>query len=291
MQYALVRGQRSEPRKGGKGECPICLRPTVAKCGPRVMHHWAHASRRNCDPWWENETEWHRQWKGLFPEECREVSHTAADGEVHRADIKTPTGIVIEVQHSAMTDEERESREAFYQNLVWIVDGRGFRDRFAILGKLPDPASEICRELVWWPPPPPRNRHWFGSPWERIARFIRLSDIVAAHPGFTKASIRETGEIPGGFLIYSSEYREIENEVEAQYIGHHLLYWTRPRKTWLDAACPVYIDLGEEILWQIETYDETGIKCVRPIAKRKLVHDAMVENRAEDIATRFYPIP
>jgi hypothetical protein len=58
-----------------------------------------------------------------FPEECREISHIAPDGEIHRADIKTPSGIVIEVQHSAMTDAERLSREAFYENLVWVVDG------------------------------------------------------------------------------------------------------------------------------------------------------------------------
>ncbi|WP_287302509.1 hypothetical protein [Mesorhizobium sp.] len=42
----------------------------------------------------------------------REISHIAPDGEIHRADIKTPSGIVIEVQHSAMT-AERLSREAF----------------------------------------------------------------------------------------------------------------------------------------------------------------------------------
>ena len=63
----------------------------VAKCGPRIIHHWAHEGRRNCDLWWENETEWHRDWKNLFPLDCREVSHTAEDGEVDRADIRTYT--------------------------------------------------------------------------------------------------------------------------------------------------------------------------------------------------------
>jgi hypothetical protein len=263
----------------------------VAKCGPRVIHHWAHAARKNCDPWWENETEWHREWKSRFPEECREVSRTAPDGEIHRADIKTPTGIVIEVQHSAMTDEERESREAFYRNLVWIVDGRGFGNRFAILGMLPDPESEICRKLVWWPARPPPRPNLLGPPSERIARFIRVSDIVEAHPGFTKASLRDTGVIPGGIVTWSSEHHKLEDEIKAHCIGHHLFYWTRPRQTWLEAQCPVYFDFGEEALWRLETYDETGVQCVRPIAKRKLVHDAMVEKRAKDIATRFYPIP
>ena len=145
MQFALVNGCRSEAQRGTSGICPDCESAMVPKCGPRVIHHWAHASRKNCDPWWENETDWHREWKNRFPEECREISHTAPDGEIHRADIKTPTGIVIEVQHSPMTDKERESRESFYKNLIWILDGRRFRTRFYLGGILPDPAFRGVR--------------------------------------------------------------------------------------------------------------------------------------------------
>lgn len=96
------------------------------------MHHWAHASRRNCDPWWENETSWHRAWKNLFPEGYREIGHIAPNGEIHSADIKTPTGIVIEVQHLAITDAERLSRENFYVKLVWVIDGSAFHDNFKV---------------------------------------------------------------------------------------------------------------------------------------------------------------
>lgn len=120
----------------------MCGAPALAKCGPKVMHHWAHAGRRNCDPWWENETEWHRSWKNLFPPECREVCHMASDGEIHRADIKTPGGLYIEVQHSAMSEVERTSREKFYKNLVWVVDARGFAERFHLHDMLPDPDLE-----------------------------------------------------------------------------------------------------------------------------------------------------
>jgi competence protein CoiA len=130
MQYALVSGERREAFPRGRGVCELCSAPTISKCGSRVMHHWAHATRKTCDPWWENETEWHRAWKNRFPEECRERCFTALDGEVHRADIVTPNGIVIETQHSAMSDVERISRESFYRNLVWIVDGLPFKDNF-----------------------------------------------------------------------------------------------------------------------------------------------------------------
>ena len=76
----------------------------------------------------------------------------------------------------------------------------------------------------------------------------------------------------------------------ANYRGHHQFYWQRPRKTWLDAKCPVYIDFGEDLVYRLENHDETRRPCVRLIAKRKLIHDAMVERSVHDIATRFYPI-
>ncbi|WP_197540924.1 CoiA-like domain protein [Candidatus Filomicrobium marinum] len=246
----------------------------VAKCGPRIIHHWEHRGRRNCDPWWENETEWHRGWKNLFPESCREIAHTAPDGEIHRADIKTPTGIYIEVQHSSITDAERTSREGFYQNLVWVIDGRPFRQNFDIYHMLPDPTSRLAQDLVWVK----AARSMAGT---SSGTFFRVSANQKYYPGVTKATLR-------GGLIEGLD--RIKPEVEASYRGHHQYHWASPRKTWLDAACPVYIDFGDEWLVRLEVYDETGLRCVRLVAKRKFVHDAISEMRAEDIATRFYPL-
>jgi competence protein CoiA len=76
-----------------------------------------------CDPWWENETEWHRAWKGKFPESWQEIVHQADSGEKHIADVKTDQGWVIEFQHSYINPEERRSRNAFYPKLVWVVNG------------------------------------------------------------------------------------------------------------------------------------------------------------------------
>ncbi|MER8492218.1 CoiA-like domain protein [Mesorhizobium australicum] len=275
MQYALVDNVRREAFPGGKGNCPSCGSGMVAKCGPRVLHHWAHFGRRNCDPWWENETQWHRDWKNLFPEACREISHVAANGEIHRADVKTPTGIVVEVQHSAMTDAERISRESFYGNLVWVIDGAGFRQNFDIYHLLPDPASDVARDVVW----SKAQRHMNGA---NAGLFFRWSEYLVDRPGATKA------EVKSGWI---HSVREIEDEVHRSYCGHHQFDWVRPRRTWLDAACPVYIDFGEDFLVKLETYDESGLPCVRRVAKRKFVHDVMVEVRAHAIATRFYPLP
>ena len=76
----------------------------------------------------------------------------------------------------------------------------------------------------------------------------------------------------------------IRAEVEAAYEGHHQYGWIRPHKTWLDASCPVYIDLGLDWLARLEAYDGSGLPCVRLVSKRKLVHDAMTGVYATDIA-------
>lgn len=123
MKFALVDGARRVPEPGLSGKCPIFGHPMVAKCGLIRVHHWAHQGSPSCDPWWENETEWHRAWKGHFPEEWQEVIHAAEHGEKHIADVKTDHGWVLEFQHSPIKPEERHSREVFYKQLIWVVDG------------------------------------------------------------------------------------------------------------------------------------------------------------------------
>ena len=75
MRFALVDGQRREPESGLVGECTGCGSPVLARCGDVRVWHWAHKGRRRGHPWWENETEWHRRWKGHFPEDWQEVTH------------------------------------------------------------------------------------------------------------------------------------------------------------------------------------------------------------------------
>lgn len=270
MQYALVEDVRREAFTGGTGICLTCGADMIAKCGNRIIHHWAHAHRQNCDPWWENETQWHRDWKNLFPQECREISHTAPDGEIHRADVKTPTGIIIEFQHSAMTDDERHSRERFYGNLVWVIDGGRFKNNFDILHLLPDPRSELAQDLVWFK----GSREMKGA---GRGIFWRLSE----NPGCTKTS-RATVEMHG--------IGDVEDKVNKSYCGHHQYDWIRPHKTWLDATCPVYIDFGDEHLVRLEIYDESGLPCIRLVSKTKFLHDVSCEASAREIATRFYPL-
>jgi hypothetical protein len=124
MKFALVNGHKMEPQPNLHGNCANCQNKTVSKCGQVKIWHWAHKSKQHCDPWWENETEWHRGWKNNFPAEWQENIHfDSITGEKHIADIKTASGLIIEFQHSAIPPTEIQSREVFYKNMLWVVDG------------------------------------------------------------------------------------------------------------------------------------------------------------------------
>jgi competence protein CoiA len=136
LKFALVGVERREAQRGLSAVCPVCGDPVIAKCGNIRRWHWAHRGHLTCDPWWE-ETEWHRGWKGEFPEHWQEVIHRSESGEKHIADVKTESGIVLELQHSALRPEERDAREDFYPAMVWVVDGlRLKRDRAQFFASL-----------------------------------------------------------------------------------------------------------------------------------------------------------
>jgi len=121
MQYALDHeDRRIFAEKGKTARCPLCFSETIAKCGDINVHHWAHKSLEECDPWWEPETEWHRSWKMLMPSEQVEVTRAG-----HRADIVHASGIVVELQHSSISVEEIRERERAYHRMIWLFDGRG----------------------------------------------------------------------------------------------------------------------------------------------------------------------
>lgn len=120
---ALVNGIRREAEPGLRGQCTACDSIMVPKCGTRRIWHWSHLSKHDCDSWHEPETAWHREWKNKFPTDWQEISLRAPSGEIHRADVRTKHGQVLEFQHSPLSIIERRSREIFYRDMFWIVDG------------------------------------------------------------------------------------------------------------------------------------------------------------------------
>lgn len=155
MRFALVNDEKADPQPKLHGQCPHCGDEVISKCGRVKVWHWAHKSKEVCDPWWENETDWHRAWKDRFPKEWQEISAVDPEtGETHIADIKTSHDLVVEFQHSHMPLEEMAARERFYGNMIWIVDGqRGELDRnYFLLGleSVPIQTEPLAFAFTWY---------------------------------------------------------------------------------------------------------------------------------------------
>lgn len=137
MKFAIINGIKTEATKGAKGICPSCNSELIAKCGEIKISHWAHKGNRNCDPWWEPETEWHRSWKNNFSQDWQEVLLIDKNtNEKHIADIRTKHGLVIEFQHSPISSQERASRENFYRTMFWVFDGARLKSSYCRFRKI-----------------------------------------------------------------------------------------------------------------------------------------------------------
>lgn len=155
MRFALINGMKVEAVPKGRGIClnPRCGGEMIARCGRVKAWHWAHKGRKPCDPWYESETAWHRDWKAKFPLLWQEVAQfDPVTGEAHIAGVRTDHGLVIEFQHSPISPEEMAARESFYENMIWVVDGlRGSLDmqffRMGLSGPIQD--NPLAYQVYW----------------------------------------------------------------------------------------------------------------------------------------------
>jgi competence protein CoiA len=177
----------------------------IAKCGQVKFWHWSHTGNPLCDPWWESETEWHREWKDQFPKAWQDVSHVdPVSGEQNIADFKNPFGLVIEFQHSFLKPEERVSREEFFKEMVWVADGtRGELDESYFNMGLGGPIQNnpLAYRVQWWGPSRlPQN--WSDSNVKvfidfgkevlcRLVRFIQSENIGVVRPLSKSAFIED----------------------------------------------------------------------------------------------------
>lgn len=240
MLIALIENARSAPEPGLKGSCPRCGQPALAKCGPLKSWHWAHKVRQHCDPWWENETDWHRAWKQCFQLDWQEIQHFDETGEKHIADVKTPAGLAIEFQNSPITAAEMRSREHFYDTMVWVVNAASFRDNLSISHRpLPPPGDPILSDVMF-EAGLASNQSCFG--------FFRPSTFIQ-----------------GLSLQRLYRYEELEAEIKSGHRGHYALTWQRAKEVWLQATKPVYLDTGQELLElvQYSNHSRTMYGCKR----------------------------
>lgn len=103
----------------------------VPKCGTVVTWHWSHTPRAPCSDLWGGESEWHHAWKEWALRIGWAVETTIEKrGERHRADILTPKGWVVELQHSSLDARAIAERETFYGRVIWVFDMAGKEERF-----------------------------------------------------------------------------------------------------------------------------------------------------------------
>ncbi len=134
MIYALVDGKPTRPTATGqRAACGCCGgAEMISVCGSQVAWHWRHAVGADCDSWAAGkETPWHHDWKMRIGEgdPARIERVMVRDGVTHRADAVAthPDGdIVVEVQHSGLSQVELTQREDFYGRMVWLMDESGF---------------------------------------------------------------------------------------------------------------------------------------------------------------------
>jgi len=132
MEWATKNNSKIKAFPGIEANCPLCNGEVIPKCGSIKVWHWAHKIGDDCDSWSEPESQWHKDWKNEFPIECQEVIIKGLDWDEendkmifvkHRADIKFEEKI-IELQNSPISSEEIKKREGFYDNMIWLVNGK-----------------------------------------------------------------------------------------------------------------------------------------------------------------------
>lgn len=245
MQFSLVDGQKLGPFPKGLGICQACGNKTVAKCGSQKIWHWAHANKQSCDPWWENETPWHRAWKSHWAVEYQEVVHISGEnGERHIADVKNSAGLVLEFQNSPMSGTELASREAFYGNIAWVVNGTSFLKNVEICAKLPDPQYPLSQDMRIY------------TPRRRGCEFM-----------YHLASENE----PGATMVEVYGSHKIQSFVDQTHIGHHLFIWKHPRAIWFSSKVPVYLDFGGEAIWQLIKFNAGSTYCLKATNKSAFI--------------------
>lgn len=167
----------------------------------------------------------------------------------HRADIRRDDGLVIELQASSISAEEIAEREAFYGEMVWLLDGREFVldeswldytgarvgesvKMVGVAGCCAASSPSLCNVLRSRPPCA-RGKHVFQ----------RRTDMFG---GRTKR---------GEWATRGGRYLRYTNETPVYAVWRHRL------RSFDRVRAPVYIDLGPNGVFEVvfrgpaEVYD------------------------------------
>ncbi len=201
--------------------CYFCSMPLQSPSSLSVLESVADPAVAKSLRVFNGESEWHSGWKNAFPEAYREKTFlNRVEGYYHRADVHTPCGTTIEFQNSPISLAELQSRETFYPNLVWVINGKKFKG-FKILKHLPEVDD-------------PRLDGFEFSHTANLT-MVRKLEVLQGIPK------------PRVLTFHHPELRNIP-------LTSHLysFTWRHPHKVWYAAQCPLIFDLGGYFLYQLK---------------------------------------
>ncbi len=150
MKFAKnIKGERIEVSfSGEKAICKDCGLEVFGRKG-RFRTYWTHPNNSDCDKWYEPITKWHIDWQNQFPIEWQEIGMLdEKTKDIHRADIKLPNGVIIEIQNSPIEVDEIEQREEFYgKDLIWVLNGEKLTRQSIISYKFEKQEFAISQEI------------------------------------------------------------------------------------------------------------------------------------------------
>ena len=175
--YAIVDGVKTDIRDAKRcqhGRCPMCGDELIARKGEVRAHHWWHVRGRKCDDWYQPKGPWHIYWQSKFPVEMQEVPVSKwIDGDAvkHIADIRTASGLVIEVQYSSIAPEAVKKRELFYGKMLWLIS----KTRFPRFGEVSSKWGRFyrCGEFDVWGLDG-KHQQCLPCAWEKSDKFLWL---------------------------------------------------------------------------------------------------------------------
>lgn len=258
MFYAIDPEQRRiEPTPKANALCPSCKTDVRAKCGKVVTWHWAHVERE-CDHFSEPMTAWHKAWQETVPENCREVVIGP-----HRADILSPLGVVVELQHSSISVDEIREREEFYGQMVWVFDVRDATNADAIAEAKRTNAlrqqrydqlymdHDNCEECLQ------RAQTTLAHGWyPRVSWVSGAQQLVMFRSTFDGLSDQHINKmLHSEGLVYREPPIRLAVGKKTRPDGSVMFWWKHPRKSLAACQRTVYLDLGQERLLRMNHID------------------------------------
>lgn len=276
MKFAIVNNLRTLAKPKLVGKCICCREPVRAYCGNIRVHHWKHVSTQQCDPWYENETEWHRKWKDHFNIDQQEVvMFDKQTGEKHIADIYIESrDLVLEFQHSPIEIKEIKSRQNFYKRMIWILDVKPYSNNISFYKNL----SEVYNKYITKP--------YFEKKLKRMDELRKQNKIkeadkleedekddifynnlknkyfphydedlrkATAAKNVLKALDIEKEKNPNskGGHSTSEEYIKLRNMTK-DHLKHKylIMIWKYKHKRWKSSELPLFFDIGDDNLYR-----------------------------------------